>query len=69
MLNRIHKMCINNCINTAVKSCTEKQALSASRNHCHQITNDWQEAHVSHLICFIQNCNFNIAQVASAAIN
>jgi hypothetical protein len=69
MFYGIRQMLFNNRINTAVQSGAEQQALSASWNLRHQVINDWQKSHVSHLICFIENCDLNFRQIAISAIN
>jgi hypothetical protein len=65
----VAEVSVNDCINTAVKSCTEQQTLSAARDELHQVTDDWQEAHVSHLIGFVKNCNFNFTEIACATVD
>jgi hypothetical protein len=69
VLDWINQVSFNNRIDTAVESRTEEQALSAGRNQCHQVADNWQEAHVSHLICFIENRDFDSAQVTSTAFD
>jgi len=69
MFDSILQVCFDDSVNAAVKSCTEQQTLTIARNLFHQVTDDWQEAHVSHLICFVKYCDFNFTEIASATVD
>ena len=63
MGNRVVHVCFAQCINIAVKSGAEQQALAAWLGEVQDFAHDWHEAHVCHLVSFVKHGDFNTAQV------
>jgi len=56
-------------VDVTIESCAEQKALTAWLGEVKNFANDWHEAHVCHLVGFVEHSDFNTAQVNGTAVS
>ena len=62
-------VCTNQLVDVSIQRRAEQQPLSAGAGLIQDLLHDLGEAHIGHLVCFVQHSNRDLGQVDVAAID
>jgi len=69
MFNRIAQVLFHKSVHIAIQCCTEQKSLTAGVRSVQNLFHIRHKTHVTHEICFIKDCDFNIAQINGAPVH